>query len=188
MTQLPESVHLLQYLIDPAVRLGTANATVRAIQRDLANAIQSGQIRLGAKFCLTKPGSYARRLLLRNKAMGYTVVSMAWAPGQTTPIHDHAGIWCVEGVVQGEISVIRYKLERQDGNLFRFLGRDPISAGVGSTGSLIPPDEYHVLANKTSSIALTLHVYGGEMDHCNVYSPRPSGWYECTRHQLTYDI
>ena len=59
MTQLPESVHLLQYLIDPAVCLGTANATVRAIQRDLANAIQSGQIRLGAKFCLTKPGSYA---------------------------------------------------------------------------------------------------------------------------------
>jgi 3-mercaptopropionate dioxygenase len=187
MKELPKSVDVLQHLIDPAVRLGTTEAIVRAIQRDLAKAIRSGQIQLGAKFCQTKPGSYARRLLLRDKAMGYTVVVMTWAPGQTTPIHDHAGIWCVEGVVQGQISVTRYKVERQTGALFHFLDQAPILAVVGSTGSLIPPDEYHVLANRTNAIALTLHVYGGEMDHCNVYAPRPDGWYERARHKLTYD-
>ncbi len=27
---------------------------------------------------------------------------MTWGPGQGTPLHDHAGIWCVEGVVEGK--------------------------------------------------------------------------------------
>jgi len=187
MTEPTKSVRVLQHLINQAVRLDTTDAIVHTIQRDLAKAIKSGQIQLAAKFCQTKPGSYARRLLLRDEAMGYTVVVMTWAPGQTTPIHDHAGIWCVEGVVQGEISVTRYKIERQTGELFLFLDQAPIRASVGSTGSLIPPDEYHVLANTTDSVALTLHVYGGEMDHCNVYAPRSGGWYERAPHKLTYD-
>jgi 3-mercaptopropionate dioxygenase len=187
MTERTAWVHVLQHFIGQAARLGTTDAIVHAIQRDLAKAIRSGQIRPGARFCQTKPGSYARRLLLRDEGMGYTVVVMTWAPGQKPPIHDHAGIWCVEGVVQGEITVSRYKIERQTGELFLFLARAPIQASFGSTGSLIPPDEYHVLANTTESVALTLHVYGGEMDHCSIYAPRSNGWYERTRHELSYD-
>ena len=180
MTETTESVHALQHLIEQAVRLGETDLIVRTIQRDLAKIIKSGRIRLAAGLCQIKPGSYARRLLLRDAAMGYTVVVMTWAPGQTTPIHDHAGIWCVEGVVQGEINVTRYRVERQTGELFLFSDQAPIRTSVGSTGSLIPPDEYHVLANRADSIAVTLHVYGGEMDHCNVYARRSDGWYERT--------
>ena len=158
-----------------------------AFNADLAEAIRSGRLQLGAKFCQIKPGSYARRLLLRDSAMGYTAVVMTWAPGQTTPIHDHAGIWCVEGIVQGEINVTRYKLKRQTGESFLFTVQAPILASVGSTGSLIPPDEYHALANTTDAVAITVHIYGGEMDHCNVYSPRSDGWHERASHSLSYD-
>jgi 3-mercaptopropionate dioxygenase len=187
MMESTNAVHVLQHLVSEAIRLGTTDAIVRSIQRDLAIAINSGQIQLAAEFCQIKSGSYARRLLLRDEALGYTAVVMTWAPGQTTPIHDHAGIWCVEGVVRGEITVTRYKIERQTGERFVFSDQAPIRIGVGSTGSLIPPDEYHALANTTDLIAVTLHIYGGEMDHCNVYAPRSDGWYERTRHELTYD-
>ena len=44
---------------------------------------------------------------------------MTWGPGQRTALHDHAGIWCVEGVMEGEMEVIRYELleEGADGAL-----------------------------------------------------------------------
>jgi len=182
-----ESLRVLRLLINSAVQLGDTDAIVHTIQRDLAKALESGRIRLGADFSRVKSGSYARRLLFREVEKGYTVVVMTWAPGQETPIHDHAGIWCVEGVVQGEIDVTRYRVELQTGQLLRFSGQASIRAGIGSTGSLIPPDEYHAIANTTDSTAITLHVYGGEMDHCNVYTPRPDGWHERAPHALTYD-
>jgi hypothetical protein len=50
---------------------------------------------------------------------------------------------------------------------------------------LIPPHDYHVLANALPDRpSITLHVYGGEMDHCNVFEPRADGWYEQIPRQL----
>jgi hypothetical protein len=45
-----------------------------------------------------------------------------------------------------------------------------------------------VLANALPDRAsLTLHVYGGEMTHCDVFQPVSAGMYQrCTR-QLSYD-
>ena len=36
-------------------------------------------------------------------------------------------------------------------------------------------------------IALTLHVYGGEMDHCSVFEPQPDGRFRRQAKFLTYD-
>ena len=187
MTETTESSVVLQHSIEQAIRLGDSSSIARAVQRELAKILSSGQFHLADRFCRISPGSYARRPLLREQKKGYSVVVMTWAPGQATPIHDHAGIWCVEGVVQGEINVNRYKLERRRGELFLFSSQVPIRAPAGSTGSLIPPDEYHVLENVTDSVTITLHVYGGEMDHCNVYTPRSDGWHERMPHELSYD-
>ena len=38
---------------------------------------------------------------------------MTWGPGQGTPVHDHGGLWCVEGVVEGQIAVTRYDVQPQ---------------------------------------------------------------------------
>ena len=49
---------------------------------------------------------------------------MTWGPGQRTALHDHAGIWCVEGVVEGEMAVTRYELlEEEEDGLCRFAER-----------------------------------------------------------------
>jgi 3-mercaptopropionate dioxygenase len=186
-TGIVEPEGLLRQLVERAVCWGDTDAMVRNIQLELAEKIRRGQIRIGAQFTQIKPGSYARRLLIRDSMNGYTVVVMTWAPGQATPLHDHGGIWCVEGVIQGELNVTRYKVERKTGKRYFFSKQQPIRASVGSTGSLIPPDEYHVLMNTADATAVTLHIYGGEMDRCNVYEPRTDGWHERTEHALAYD-
>ncbi len=36
--------------------------------------------------------------------------------------------------------------------------------------------------------SVTLHVYGGEMDHCRIYRPLESdGWYSPLERALSYD-
>ena len=32
-----------------------------------------------------------------------------------------------------------------------------------------------------------VHVYGGEMDHCNVYEPAEDGWWTRSSRSLSYD-
>jgi oxalate decarboxylase/phosphoglucose isomerase-like protein (cupin superfamily) len=50
---------------------------------------------------------------------------------------------------------------------------------------LIPPFEYHVLENAGDTPAVTLHVYGGEMDHCHIFEPVENGWLRRYR-ELSY--
>ena len=137
--------------IDDAVRLGNPAATTTRIKQELEDAIRARTVELPERFHRVLPDRYARRLLHRNDALGYTAVVMTWGPGQRTPLHDHAGIWCVEGVVQGRMDVTQFDLvedqETTGGHEYRFEdeGLRPCRRRVA--GCLIPPFEYHVLAN-----------------------------------------
>ena len=95
----------------------------------------------------------------------------------------------VEGVVEGRMQVDRYDLAEREGDRMRFECVESSEAGVGSSGSLIPPYEYHVLSNRLADRhSVTLHVYGGEMDHCRIYRPVDAGgWYSPVERALTYD-
>jgi predicted metal-dependent enzyme (double-stranded beta helix superfamily) len=66
------------------------------------------RLRLPARLTESRPDCYARRLLHRDLERGYTAVVMTRGPGQGTPLHDHAGMWRVEGVIEGRIEVARY--------------------------------------------------------------------------------
>ena len=48
-------------------------------------------------------------------AAGYSVVVMVWDRNQGTPLHDHAGVWCVECVYRGRIRVTSFDLENDAG-------------------------------------------------------------------------
>jgi len=172
-----------------AVRLGDIEAITHQIKSDLESFIPAEGLRLPERFRRVKPDSYARRLLYRDPHLGFTALVMTWGPGQRTGLHDHAGIWCVEGVVEGEMEVARYEMlsEEADGRC-RFVERGQVSATAGSAGALIPPFEHHVLANaRPDRPSLTLHVYGGEMDHCHVFEPLGEGLYRRCSRTLTYD-
>jgi predicted metal-dependent enzyme (double-stranded beta helix superfamily) len=171
-----------------AVRLRDETAIAERIKHELENFIPQEGLRLPEHFRQPLPECYARRLLYRDPELDFTAVVMTWGPGQRTALHDHSGIWCVEGVVEGEMEVCRYELVGEEGDdLYRFVEHGTVQACAGSAGALIPPFEHHVLANhRPDRVSLTLHVYGGEMDHCSVFEPVGPGLYRRKSKSLSY--
>lgn len=173
--------------IEDALAAADSDHVVRTVQSNLAVLLRGAGLKLDDRFYHTKPDGYGRRLLHRDASGRYTVVVMTWSSGQSTPIHDHGGIWCVEGVVEGEVEVTHYELTEVCDPAYRFEHRGAVRAGIGCTGSLIPPHEYHRVANPTGKPAITLHIYGGEIRECNAYSLQPDGSYRRQLRTLSYD-
>jgi predicted metal-dependent enzyme (double-stranded beta helix superfamily) len=164
--------------VDAAVRLPDPGATTDALRNALCRLIRSEDVRLPECVFEREDDHYARRELYRSEEHGYSVVAMTWGPRQGTPIHDHAGMWCVEGVWQGMLEVTPYELvEARDGR-YRFEPRGTMAAGPGSAGSLIPPHEYHTILNPSDdAIAVSLHIYRRALDACAKFHPAEGGWY-----------
>ena len=173
--------------LDAAAALGEVEAITRAVQEALSTLATAERIELPEALRQPCPDSYARRLIHRSIEPAYTALAMVWGPGQGTPVHDHSGLWCVEGVVEGRIDVTQYDLVERQGERCRFDQQETMSAGVGSSGRLIPPFDYHTIANANDDgSAITIHVYGGEMVRCKVYESAGDGWYLERERQLSY--
>lgn len=173
--------------LDRAVDEPTPERITRRIKSELEDVLGRGVLRLDPRFKATRPECYARRLLHQDPKARYSAVVMTWGPGQGTAVHDHGGLWCVEGVVEGEMRVTQYDVTREgDGFRVAAVGA-PVSAGVGSAGRLIPPTDYHVLANASpDATSVTLHVYGGNLDDCRIYTPRGDGRFDEVVRTLSY--
>ena len=179
--------HLIDRL-DASVGLGEVHAVTSHVKTALCDLIRANNLEIPERFMRPRQDHYARRLLFRNDVLGYTAVVMTWGPGQTTCLHDHAGMWCVEGVVAGQMNVTRFDLVETVGDRFRFTRVEEVKAGVGSSGALIPPYEYHVLGNALpDETSVTLHIYGGEMSHCSIFEPRADGLWARSLKTLDYD-
>ncbi len=169
--------------IDDAVALGDVNQIVDRLRGNLCALIQDPSVRLPD--CVYEPQAdgYARRELYRSEQYGYSVMAMTWGARQGTPIHDHCGMWCVEGVWAGQVEVVQYEKVDQADQLYKFESRGAMVAGPGSAGSLIPPHEYHTIANSgDTDVAVSVHVYSDEMTTCNVFTPMGDNWYKrCPR-------
>lgn len=114
----------------------------------------------------------------------FSVVSLVWLPGQSTPIHDHVA-WCVPGIYRGREEETRYRLVGA--------GRRDVTANVGASGgenrvdsesiedpflveagtelnepgsvvTLAPPGDIHRVRNPGPGKAISLHVYGADLD------------------------
>jgi predicted metal-dependent enzyme (double-stranded beta helix superfamily) len=151
--------------------------------------MRTGAVKLPDCVFETAEGRYARRELYRSEKHGYCVVAMTWGPGQGTPIHDHCGMWCVEGVWSGALEVVQYERLADENGHCRFQPVGSIQAGPGSAGSLIPPHEYHTIRNPSDeAIAVSLHIYSGNMTRCAVFQPLPEDQaYERCERQLGLD-
>lgn len=164
--------------IDQALAAGDCHAVTAALRNVLCGLIRDPAVRLPD--CVHAPieDHYARRELYRSPRHGYSVVAMTWGPGQGTPIHDHAGCWCVEGVWRGELEITQFELLGRDGDRFRFRSAGGMQAGPGSAGSLIPPHEYHTIRNTDPrAIAVSLHVYERPLEQCSRFEEAGGEWY-----------
>ena len=176
-------------MVDDAVAKPTFEEIAGSLKTGLQTLIRDRQIALPEAMCGVCEDHYGRRLLYRSPEHGYAIVAMIWGPGQGTALHDHAGTWCVEGVVQGRIEVTQYDMVERKGDAWRFDRQDTLTTGVGAAGSLIPPFEYHTIRNAEGAApSITLHIYGREMDQCTVFEPQgEDGWYQSHSKPLTYD-
>ena len=184
---MPAFASALAPVVEQAIALGDTAATVHRIKDELSRAVREGTLELPPAVYAAHADHYARRLIHADEQLGYTAVAMTWGPGQHTAVHDHDGIWCVECVVHGRMEVVQFDLVEQAGARYRFAEQQTIAASVGSAGCLIPPFEYHILANRSGEAAVTLHVYGGSMNRCSVFLPREDGWFERQERVLRYD-
>ncbi|TZF89813.1 cysteine dioxygenase [Lysobacter lacus] len=174
--------------LDAAVSAGDTQAVTRAVRNVLCALIRDRDFELPS--CVHEPISdhYARRELYRSPTLGYSVVAMTWGPGQGTPVHDHSGLWCVEGVWDGELDITQYELLEHDGERFRFRPGGGVQAGPGSAGSLIPPHEYHTIRNTSDAqVAVSLHIYKAEMQCCSTFVPAEGEWYVRSNRALETD-
>jgi len=166
-------------MIDDAVSAGDEHAVTAALRNALCKAIRDPEVRLPDCVHEPIPDHHPRRELYRSPRHGYSVVAMTWAPGQGTPVHDHCGLWCVEGVWDGALEIVQYELLERDGERFRFRAAGGMHAGPGSAGSLIPPHEYHTIRNTSErEIAVSLHIYKEPMHCCSMFAPREGEWFE----------
>lgn len=182
MSECPELIARL----DEAVTAGSVGSITAAVKTALEDLLSHGGVTLPDRFRRPRPDTYARRLLHRDPRGRYTAIVMTWGPGQGTPVHDHGGLWCVEGVVEGQIAVTLYDVTTE-ADWFHMMPRDTVLAGVGTAGRLIPPTDYHVIANAVADApSLTLHVYGGDLMECHVFRPGPGGRYTAETRALTF--
>lgn len=177
--------------VDEAVALGGCNAVVQRLRQNLCELMRAGEVQLPACVYRTVPGHYARREVHRSAEHGYAIVAMTWGPGQGTPIHDHAGMWCVEGVWSGQLEITQYDLAERRDEAFRFVEVGTLIAGTGSAGSLIPPHEYHAIRNASDrDVAVSLHIYAEPMTCCCIFADAGEigdGWHRQVERQLQLD-
>ena len=187
MTQDPRVLDLVQRIDEVLGSSHDDAGRCRGVKRVLEQTLLASADFLEPRFLAPNPERYARRLLHRDPQNRYTVIAMVWNPRQGTPLHDHAGIWCVEVVYRGRIRVTSYNVMGGDPerDIVQFQQESVVHAGVGAAGALIPPFEYHVLENAGEEPAVTIHVYGGELDHCHIFEPVDGGWLRRYR-ELSY--
>jgi predicted metal-dependent enzyme (double-stranded beta helix superfamily) len=181
------SFNALRTKLDAIVTLADTSAVAQGVKGALQETLRTDGLDLPPLFYGTRPDTYARRLLHRDPQGRYTAVVMTWGPGQRTALHDHAGMWCVECVVDGEMEVRQYDLTGETEGIYQFQPQARIDAQRGAAGCLIPPFEYHTLGNtRADGASVTLHIYGGEMTSCHVYEPLDGGGYRRVERQLAY--
>ena len=185
--EFPGSQHLVERL-DQAVDHDREADIANALRTTLCELIRDPSVKLPRCIFEEVKDHYARRELYRSEDFGYAVIAMTWGPGQGTLVHDHAGMWCVEGVWHGSLEITPYELVEQQDERYRFESRGTMNVGPGSAGSLIPPHEYHTILNPSEdSTAVSLHIYRGAMTSCSVFRPNGDGWYARDQRQLSLD-
>ena len=174
--------------VDAAVASGDKHAVTAALRNALCALIRDAEVQLPCCVQEAIVDHYARRELYRSPRYGYSVVAMTWGPGQGTPLHDHSGLWCVEGVWHGELEITQYELLEQAGDRFRFRAAGGMHAGPGSAGSLIPPHEYHTIRNASdNAVAVSLHIYKAPMEACSMFVPNDGEWFARVAKELKTD-
>ena len=104
--------------------------------------------------------NYARHLLYGDPGGRFSILAIVWDHGQQSPIHGHY-CWCAVGVYQGELTE-RYYREGMAGGVPVLVSST--RRGPGTLSFEPAASGIHRIANESSAVAISLHVYGVAKD------------------------
>lgn len=114
------------------------------------------------------------KLASRNQP-ALSVLVMAWPPNHATPVHDHANLWGLEMSLTGALEVQAYERDPATGDL-RAGSRDWLGPGDNLWFDADHGQTHRCRNLSRRETALSLHVYGGELDTYSTYEQTaPSG-------------
>mmetsp|Transcript_10418 Transcript_10418/g.36999 ORF Transcript_10418/g.36999 Transcript_10418/m.36999 type:complete len:272 (+) Transcript_10418:146-961(+) len=172
-----DSTRLLIKMIHDAVRTDIPfddthvyDSVTARVAKALATWVKDLDGVLPEEFVRESSRGYGRRALHVRDDL--SVIVMCWGPGQQTAIHDHDDMWCVECVYDGVVSIEAYDVEHEREDLYRLTPAGTSVGQVGQAGQLIPPHDVHRIscAEGAGQPAVTIHVYGGFLEKCQVFS------------------
>ncbi|HEV7668889.1 MAG TPA: cysteine dioxygenase family protein [Thermoanaerobaculia bacterium] len=109
----------------------------------------------------TDPASYRQHLLHAEADGSFSIVALAWLPGQQTSIHDHV-CWCAIGLHQGIEREESFEIDGDgSGRVLMPLGTQHFQ--VGDVATLVPPGDIHRVENPGPGPAISIHVYGTDI-------------------------
>lgn len=116
---------------------------------------------LPQEFAQVHADTYRQYLLYCDPLERFSVVSFAWGPGHTTPVHDHT-VWGLVGVLRGAERCEEYEfagegkpMRKTGEHIVQPGGIDAVSPSVG---------DIHTVSNALADRpAISIHVYGANI-------------------------
>ncbi|WP_300620584.1 cysteine dioxygenase family protein [Dokdonella sp.] len=132
------------------------------------------------------PG-YRRHLLTQGSDVPYSCLLIEWPASHATPIHDHAGLWGLELVLDGALEVEEFALAG-DSVLPRLARSRALMLGVGDSACFTGEQYAHRCRNLSAARpALSLHVYGGTLDRYRSFHADMQGGHAVQMQQAAID-
>ncbi|MBL9076578.1 MAG: cysteine dioxygenase family protein [Planctomycetes bacterium] len=188
----------LQTLVDRLGTLGPKDITLAGVQQIVGDgALDEATLR---PFIGVRTDKYARRLVHRGR--WFDVMVLTWAPGQFTPVHNHAGNCGWVRLVRGQISEETFRLvpgaslpdaavAADPGERGGCVGLERTGSGViAEIGAVATADRVraiHRLGNPAAAggdATVTLHVYSLPHDSCLAFDLDRR---TCQRRDLAFD-
>lgn len=113
-------------------------------------------------------GAYNQHVLHVEEDGSFSIVSLVWLEGQSTPVHDHVS-WCVPAVHRGREEEVHYRVAGEAGG-DGGPGDEPRLERTGTrinepgdVTALTPPGDVHRVRNPGPGKAVSIHVYGADI-------------------------
>ena len=130
---------------------------------------------LPAQFTEPNPAKYQQYLLYCDPFERFSLASFIWAPGQTTPVHDHT-VWGMVGVMRGAEHCEEFAWNRDHTRLEK---TNEHRVGVGAIDLVSPAiGDIHTVSNALGDqVSISIHCYGANIGTVrrHLYEPGSGG-------------
>jgi 3-mercaptopropionate dioxygenase len=157
--------HLRRFVADMTSLVGGAwqdrdDAAIVEVGRTLLGELVKHDDWLPETMARCPPQGCAANLLWCDPFERFSIVSLVWAPGAETPVHDHQ-VWGLVGILRGSETSQRFVLDAASGAIAT---GSRATLGPGEVDVLSPANDIHRVANASADgNSISIHVYGGNI-------------------------